>query len=98
MAHQKIIPRAIKYLHTLEYAEKSEHQYIKNYASYFNNVLNESLEALEKLRDDVHALDDLNEAHRIRTNIGGIGKNLAKLCNRLEKDPNFPDLEDFLIR
>lgn len=98
MAHQKIIPRAIKYLQTLEYAEKSSLQYIKNYALNFSTVLNDSLEALERLKGDVHAIEDPNEAHRIRTNIGDIGKNLARVCHRLEKDPNFPDLEDFLVR
>lgn len=98
MAHQKIIPRAVKYLQTLEYAQNSSHQYIKNYATEFSSVLNDSLEALEKLYGDVHKIEAIEEAYQIRQNISGIGKNLARLCNRLEKDPNFPDLEDFLVR
>ena len=55
-------------------------------------------EWIEKLKADIHKLGVLDEAHKVREDIGSIGKSLAKLCNRLEKDPNFPDLEDFLVK
>ncbi|MCB0369454.1 MAG: hypothetical protein KDD45_08395 [Bdellovibrionales bacterium] len=98
LSHQKIIPRAMRYLSTLKTGKESNKEFIKSYATNFEDTLNQSLEALYKLKAHAKDTDDINKASSIRADIASIGHNLGRLCRLMEKDKTFPDLEDFLVK
>jgi len=70
LAKQKIIPRGMKYLQTLECNIKSNKVFIKSYAEHFQQIMDSSLGSLEKLDALLNKCSSYEEASAIRVKIG----------------------------
>ena len=86
----------MKYLQTLN-SINTESRKISQYAKKYVDLLENSLEELEKLEAEADKCDSCEQACNVRAEIRTIGENLGKLCAMLEKDERFPDLDDFLV-
>ena len=98
LAFQKIVPRAMKYLQTVEsHGLGSSKRGLKVYSEKFVKALDAALLSLEELRAESEKEIDYKVACFLREKTAAVGEQLSDLCAMLEKDPSFPDLEDFLL-
>merc|ERR1712113_27710 len=95
LARQQIIPRAFRYLSNLRFSSTKIHinKFAENFQAQFDEVLKQ-IEDLEQL--DLTSSGELTDACKLRSLVTECEAHLNKLVRFLEKDENFPDLEDFL--
>ena len=71
---------------------------IKTYYEKFANAVDSGLASIQDLEDSLNHCNDYAEAADVRKKVISIGESLGDLCSYLQKDDNFPDIEDFLLK
>lgn len=71
---------------------------IKSYYERFANAVDSGLAAVQDLESSLDNCNDYAQAADVRKKVISIGESLGELCNHLQKDDNFPDIEDFLLK
>jgi hypothetical protein len=98
LAYQKIIPRGVRYLEILKSNLSTEKTNIKTYYEKFANAVDSGLAAIQDLESSLDHCNNYSEAADVRKKVISIGESLGDLCSYLQKDDNFPDIEDFLLK
>ena len=71
--------------------------HINKFAEHFQTQFDEVLKQIEDLEQlDLTSSGELTDACKLRSLVTECEAHLNKLVRFLEKDENFPDLEDFL--
>lgn len=71
---------------------------IKTYYERFANAVDSAIASIQDLESSLEHCNDYAEASDVRKKVIKIGESLGELCNHLQKDDNFPDIEDFLLK